>query len=60
VSDQFKDAWAYGEPLQPCLNRLTTAAGKAKLRDAWLTAKDIDTVASYRPSGIDIAGGEVR
>lgn len=39
--EDFEYAWEEGAPLQPCLNRLTSAAAKAKLRDMWLKAKGI-------------------
>jgi hypothetical protein len=49
VWENFATVWSDGEPLQPCLNRLSTVAAKAKLRDMWLAHKDLDEIAAYRP-----------
>jgi hypothetical protein len=41
IWENFDEVWSQGEPLQPCLNRLTSVAAKTKLRDMWLAFKEV-------------------
>lgn len=50
LREDFSEVWAAGNPLQPCLNRLTSVAAKAKLRELWLRDKGL----------ADLGGGETR
>ena len=38
---EFEEVWRHGEPLQPCLNRVSTVVAKTKLRDKWLEFKGV-------------------
>ena len=41
IWDDFMDAWRDGQPLQPCLNRVSSVSAKQKLRGMWLRYKGI-------------------